>query len=223
MEKHRIEGETALKAWIDQNEKEGLIINSYPRGFSRQYAILHRSTCKSFRDTGSSMTTYSKYCFPDVQKLIDALVKENLSLSDLKAGCPKCSVKRILPTHDREELAHRVDALLKKGPMERPVGNKKPLKTDVIGTSFIRDPSVVTWVRQRAQGKCELCGNDAPFMGKSGLPYLEVHHLVYLSQGGEDTVKNCAALCPNCHRAAHHSCEPQNIFDTLKDIIRTKH
>ncbi len=25
-----------------------------------------------------------------------------------------------------------------------------------------------------------------------------------LSQGGEDTIAHAAALCPNCHREAHH-------------------
>lgn len=31
----------------------------------------------------------------------------------------------------------------------------------------------------------------------------EVHHKVPLSAGGDDTVENAIALCPNCHRKAH--------------------
>jgi 5-methylcytosine-specific restriction protein A len=33
---------------------------------------------------------------------------------------------------------------------------------------------------------------------------LEVHHKKQLSEGGEDTVENAIALCPNCHREAHY-------------------
>lgn len=34
-------------------------------------------------------------------------------------------------------------------------------------------------------------------------PYLEVHHKVPLALGGDDTVANATALCPNCHRQNH--------------------
>ncbi|HXU34436.1 MAG TPA: HNH endonuclease [Thermoanaerobaculia bacterium] len=33
---------------------------------------------------------------------------------------------------------------------------------------------------------------------------MEVHHRIRLAYGGEDTVENAVALCPNCHREAHH-------------------
>nr|WP_275041241.1 HNH endonuclease signature motif containing protein [Halomonas meridiana] len=47
--------------------------------------------------------------------------------------------------------------------------------------------------------------NLAPFNRKSdGSPYLEVHHRKPLAEGGDDTVANAIALCPNCHRAAHY-------------------
>ena len=55
-----------------------------------------------------------------------------------------------------------------------------------------------------ANGKCEECHSEAPFIKKSnGLPYLEVHHIIPLSENGLDEVKNTLALCPNCHREIH--------------------
>jgi 5-methylcytosine-specific restriction endonuclease McrA len=30
------------------------------------------------------------------------------------------------------------------------------------------------------------------------------HHVKQLAHGGEDTVENAIAVCPNCHRKAHH-------------------
>ncbi|AWV01316.1 hypothetical protein DM992_11800 [Burkholderia sp. JP2-270] len=52
---------------------------------------------------------------------------------------------------------------------------------------------------------CGGCGKPAPFQRKStGRPYLEVHHVLPLAQGGHDTVANAIALCPNCHREQHY-------------------
>jgi 5-methylcytosine-specific restriction endonuclease McrA len=69
---------------------------------------------------------------------------------------------------------------------------------------FIRNPDVVAEVLARANGVCDYCGQMAPFIkDTNGKGFLEVHHVVYLSKGGYDTIDNCAALCPNCHKHAH--------------------
>lgn len=62
---------------------------------------------------------------------------------------------------------------------------------------------VKEYTLQRAQGRCELCGNEAPFYVE-GNPFLECHHIQWLSKGGRDFPDNTAALCPNCHRKLHH-------------------
>lgn len=70
--------------------------------------------------------------------------------------------------------------------------------------SFVRNPDVAAEVLVRANGFCERCVREAPFTrAKDGSPYLEVHHKVRLADGGEDTVQNAIALCPNCHRELH--------------------
>lgn len=82
--------------------------------------------------------------------------------------------------------------------------NKIPEVKEVITKIFIRNANVVAEVLQRAEGKCEICKRDAPFVrGKDGTPYLEVHHNIPLSKGGQDTIENAVAICPNCHRQAH--------------------
>lgn len=68
---------------------------------------------------------------------------------------------------------------------------------------YDRDPQISAYVKKRAQGKCDLCGEVAPFLDKKGNPYLEEHHVVRLADGGEDTMGNAVALCPNCHRKVH--------------------
>ncbi|MFP5111610.1 HNH endonuclease [Bacillaceae bacterium C204] len=32
---------------------------------------------------------------------------------------------------------------------------------------------------------------------------METHHIVWLSKGGDDTIENTVAICPNCHRKMH--------------------
>ena len=79
-----------------------------------------------------------------------------------------------------------------------------PEKIQIISTGFRRNADVIVAVLRRANGVCERCEKPAPFIRrKDDSPYLEVHHWELLSEGGEDTVENAAALCPNCHREVH--------------------
>ena len=53
------------------------------------------------------------------------------------------------------------------------------------------------------------------FSDKEGKPYIETHHIDWLSKGGEDTIENTVALCPNCHRKMH-------IINSEKDVEKLK-
>jgi 5-methylcytosine-specific restriction protein A len=84
-------------------------------------------------------------------------------------------------------------------------GGKKPTSIVVQSTVFVRNPDVVAERLLRAGGRCEECLADAPFMrARDGTPYLEVHHKVQLAVGGDDSIENTIALCPNCHRWFHY-------------------
>ena len=84
------------------------------------------------------------------------------------------------------------------------VAPKLPRKVRVISTGFVRNADVIAEVLERADGICEYCGGPAPFKrATDGTPYLEVHHVKPLADGGYDTVDNAVAICPNCHREAH--------------------
>jgi len=81
--------------------------------------------------------------------------------------------------------------------------NKVPGKKEVIAKVYERDPSISAYVKFKANGICQLCGSPAPFKTLSNEPYLEVHHVIWLSQNGEDSINNTTALCPNCHKKMH--------------------
>lgn len=82
-------------------------------------------------------------------------------------------------------------------------GNSKVGFREVVRNEHIRNPSVIEFAKRRAKGLCDLCEKPAPFMTQKGEPYLEVHHIKWLANGGEDSVENTVALCPNCHRRMH--------------------
>jgi len=68
---------------------------------------------------------------------------------------------------------------------------------------YERDPWVKEYTLRRANGICQLCNLPAPFNKKNGDPYLETHHVIWLAEGGDDSIENTVSLCPNCHRKMH--------------------
>lgn len=85
-----------------------------------------------------------------------------------------------------------------------------------ITQQYQRNPWVAEFALRRAAGHCELCNEPAPFAKKSGEPYLEVHHIVWLAKGGADTIENTVALCPNCHRKMHVLPQSQDLIALKK-------
>lgn len=131
------------------------------------------------------------------------------------------------PTDDPEVLAARVQAArstYNSGKLPPPTGNQSPEKRERKQFSYSRLASVVAYVEAEAKGRCEGCGQDAPFIKEStGLPFLEVHHVIQLSEDGPDTVENAVALCPNCHRRLHLGQDKATMRAELyKNISRLK-
>ncbi len=84
-------------------------------------------------------------------------------------------------------------------------------KRSVTQNAFVRSTEVVMATRKRANGVCQYCNKPAPFFDKKGNPYLEVHHVIWLSRGGKDSTDNTVALCPNCHTRMH-------VLDKAEDV-----
>lgn len=79
-----------------------------------------------------------------------------------------------------------------------------PKRTRMIN-DFVRDPYIVAAALSRAGDRCEMpkCGSEL-FDRDDNRPYLEVHHILPLGEGGDDTLENAAAICPSCHRELHY-------------------
>ncbi|MCL6611200.1 MAG: HNH endonuclease [Peptococcaceae bacterium] len=53
---------------------------------------------------------------------------------------------------------------------------------------------VVTQVIERDNYRCRGCGTTR---------HLEIHHIIFRSQGGTDEISNLVTLCRRCHQRAH--------------------
>ncbi|MFZ6757599.1 HNH endonuclease [Undibacterium sp. Ji50W] len=79
-----------------------------------------------------------------------------------------------------------------------------PKRKRIERLDFVRNPYVVRAALLRANGQCEMPScREVPFHRDDNSIYLEVHHIVSLSEEGNDSLDNVAALCPNCHRELH--------------------
>jgi 5-methylcytosine-specific restriction endonuclease McrA len=113
-----------------------------------------------------------------------------------------------LPTANAKELERRTRSVrvrLAATALVPPKGSMVVTVETTNATRFRRLASVQGWVLCRAKQACEGCCSSAPFLTDDDLPFLEVHHIRPLAEGGPDTVDNAVALCPNCHRRLHHS------------------
>lgn len=90
--------------------------------------------------------------------------------------------------------------------LEEKAKESQSTKTSVRTTTsqtYERNVYVTEFAKRRAKGVCQLCEKLAPFKNRLGEPYLETHHIEWLSKGGADTIENTVALCPNCHKKMH--------------------
>lgn len=105
----------------------------------------------------------------------------------------------------------------------KPRGRKSPAQINSSSCQFERDPLVRAWVLETAEGSCEACGEAAPFVDAEGIPFLEVHHVLPLADGGPDIVENAIAVCPNCHRRLHYGADKAKLkCDVIRKIGRVE-
>ncbi|HSO19213.1 MAG TPA: HNH endonuclease [Desulfosarcina sp.] len=104
-------------------------------------------------------------------------------------------------------------------PIEKPEPGK-PWKAAAAGTEpFNRKRNVFASVLKRADMCCERC--QKPYDEASAASGLQPFHIEPLSAGGEHTIKNVVALCPNCLESMQTDPDPKDI-KALKRKTRSK-
>lgn len=114
-----------------------------------------------------------------------------------------------------------LDELYEKAKQSSPTRRQKP-SASPNSRSYQGSEVVKAFALRTADGVCQGCGQDAPFIGRNGRPYLEVHHLTRRSDGGADSPENVIALCPNCHRRVHHGKDGKEFNQELIEKARNR-
>lgn len=199
--KRFIDDDAGFKAWVNTHHS-GVAVNTWRRELTNT-PVAHDPRCRTFWNTGYQMThNYAKSCF---DSLDEAHAYFALNGVKIKLTCRTCKVINSLPTEVIDEYEARVNELLTRPDRGHPKGQKKPKRVNAGPASvYVRDPEVGAYVKRRAKGTCEACQLPAPFKKRNGIPFLEVHHVRGLAEGGADTYYNAVAVCPNCHRHLHH-------------------
>lgn len=87
---------------------------------------------------------------------------------------------------------------------------------------YERSVLIAEYARSRANGICEACDAPAPFETPDGRPFLEVHHIDRLADGGPDLPDRVSAICPNCHRRCHYAADAATFNAAIRERIGAK-
>jgi hypothetical protein len=101
------------------------------------------------------------------------------------------------------------------------LGSDEPRVIATAGRRYVRDHAVRAEVVRRSGGACEFCGGSS-FKRADGTRYLECHHIIALSDDGEDRLTNVIALCPGHHREAHFGEMRAEMEQRMVIIVRDK-
>lgn len=195
-------GGVGFRLRSDDNKVQRLFENEFGKSWDDLRAI--QLEIKNFQETKNKFEQLLKRTrsLVDSEEYINKRVSGNAHVPDLYE---MSEVYEELDREFREEVIKSTESSQEERLARLAKAEKKPQPKVVSAIVYNRNPDVVAEVLVRADGRCEECRSEAPFMRKSdGTPYLEVHHKIRLADGGDDTVENAQALCPNCHRKAHY-------------------
>jgi hypothetical protein len=139
----------------------------------------------------------------------DALAREferlwlDAETGSRKAAEVKSAIAVVADEADRLEKLSRDELLAKYQAQiaQRPI---RPTRRSLNAYEYDRNPLVIAIARKRAGHRCEVDNCAHPnFETPEGVSYTEVHHIIPLADGGQDTIDNVACLCPAHHRECH--------------------
>lgn len=149
-----------------------------------------------------------KYTYRGIVKLVgEPFQKDEIDFSGNLRSVWKFPLQLVQKSFINKEFVDREQGYIDHAAKEISNGQLRKKVKNVDGIARSRITKTITYeynsyvreyAKRRANGRCELCGNDAPF-SIEGRPFLKTYHFKPLSKGGRDDIQNIAALCPNCY------------------------
>lgn len=97
------------------------------------------------------------------------------------------------------------------------ISSTEPEKREYLIETYARNRGWVVEAKNRFGVYCMCADCRNTFTKPDGQAYIEVHHIVSLSDGGEDSLWNLAVLCAHHHRMAHFADKSTQLG--LRDIL----
>jgi len=182
------------------------------------------NTIKKYRN--STRTRSGSKTTAKISRILRQLPQENQRReSELRAFCASLGVELADYRHSFWQLppvdvgTDRNSAIddLHDGRTE----NEDPRYRDLMSRHYVRNDKIRAAVKRRANGQCEWCSATA-FVNTKGDGFIECHHIVSLSAGGEDSESNVIGLCPNHHREAHLGEDWEALNRAFEDVLKNK-
>ncbi|WP_167397270.1 HNH endonuclease [Lysinibacillus mangiferihumi] len=167
----------------------------------------------AFQVGGKGNQAYLFPCPDEWDRLFDSHHAELVMEKEMSKKELEKDIHELMIDIEKEANYLSLEELAIKASQASEKGNRR-----VTISSYNRNPYVGLYVKKRANGVCELCDQPAQFNDKNGYPYLECHHIEFLSEGGPDIIENCVALCVVCHKKAHILNEPADKYKMLKKV-----
>lgn len=108
--------------------------------------------------------------------------------------------------NNRGTYTYREELLLPDEVSDDKIGDifkSRPERREYVMETFARDRGWVREAKHKFGCQCMMEGCGLTFQTANRQPYIEVHHIVPLFDGGEDGVWNLSVLCAHHHRMAH--------------------
>lgn len=135
------------------------------------------------------------------------------SLTDPFGVKPHTGIEGVNPASDQAETAKKKPYNAKTGRTEEAIADElfkddssseDVKKTQKVIETFERNRKAVRDLK-RLYKTCQITGDEFIFSKVNGEPYLEVHHLVPLGEGGSDNPTNLVVISAHIHRMLHYA------------------
>lgn len=155
----------------------------------------------------------------DTLQLEQSTVTEN---NEASAGLNEAMPTEVVEGQDDPDFSETME------PTEEPYNSvyMEGEKKRTYGVKYERDPRVrAAFLRNQAKPyRCAVCGFCfEEVYGDLGNNFIEVHHIVPLSETGErpvDIATELVCLCSNCHRMIHRGKDHMLTVDELKTMVQ---
>lgn len=148
-----------------------------------------------------------------------------------KKPCRFCSINCSNSRNISEEEKEKISKTLKEGYATGRIKswNKGETKSENLNKFFKNKredkPKTILELSSRTSSKilkrlnkpCSICGWQPP---KNVA--LDIHHIIPISNGGNNEHKNLTYICPNCHRLAHYKIIKEEEFINLEEYLKNE-